>query len=602
MNNRLTQILLIEDNQGDAELLQDLLEQVRANEFAIAHVTRLRDVLNYLQPGQFDVILLDLSLPDSHGLETLMQVQTQAPTVPIVVLTGTNDEDLAIKAVRNGAQDYLVKGQVDGHLLKRAIHYAIERKQTLEALRQSEERFQTLAANLDRQVQERTRQLQQALDFEAMLKRITDKVRDSLDESQILQTVVQELAQGLSVDYCDASLYNLSLTEATVCYEYAKDYPSFLGRVVTMAENADLYAQLLRKESFQFCPRVLHWRGYRAAILAIPISDDRCAIGDLCLFKQPQETFNEMEIRLVQQVANQCAIALRQARLYQASLAQVRELARLNRLKDDFLSTVSHELRTPVANIKMAAQMLDLMHVQQPASSTIPTAGSSIQPIRKSTSREPPQDATPNPADRYIKILLDECEREIKLIDNILELQQLDAGVEPLDFRPIQLQHWIPHVVEPFERLAQQNQQVMRVAMEPNLPALVSDVEMLRRILSELLNNACKYTPPEEEIAIAVECDRSVVRIQVTNSGIEIPSSELSHVFEKFYRVPSTDPWKHSGTGLGLALVQKLTHHLGGTMQVSSGSGQTCFTLELPVTLSESAIAETPLMKIEATS
>jgi len=101
--------------------------------------------------------------------------------------------------------------------------------------------LQQLNANLERQVQERTSQLQQALDFEAMLKRISNKVRDSLDESQILQTAVEELALILHLSGCNAALYNLSQGTSTICYEYTTKLPTFQGRVAHMASCPEIY-------------------------------------------------------------------------------------------------------------------------------------------------------------------------------------------------------------------------------------------------------------------------------------------------------------------------------------------------------------------------
>ena len=93
-------------------------------------------------------------------------------------------------------------------------------------------------------------------------------------------------------------------------------------------------------------------------MFAAPIRDDRDVLGDLWLINDADSYLTEIDIRLVEQVTNQCAIAIRQARLYQESQSQVRELERVNTLKDDFLSTVSHELRTPVTSMRVALQLL----------------------------------------------------------------------------------------------------------------------------------------------------------------------------------------------------------------------------------------------------
>ena len=133
MSNR-ARVLLIEDNPGDVRLVREMLRSPAEPGFELEIAERLGDGLRRLSDGDFDVLLLDLSLPDSQGLETLLRVQASTPRIPMVVMTGTDDVDLAIRAVQAGAQDYLVKGRVDGNLLARSIRYAVERKRVEAAL------------------------------------------------------------------------------------------------------------------------------------------------------------------------------------------------------------------------------------------------------------------------------------------------------------------------------------------------------------------------------------------------------------------------------------------------------------------------------------
>jgi len=130
-----TCILLVEDDRADAYILRRMLEVDGGQRFAVEHVQQLGKGLDRLAEGGIDVVLLDLGLPDSFGLETFHRVNRQAPDVPVVVLSGLDDEAVGVQAVREGAQDYLVKGNIDGQLLVRAIRYAIERHQTQELLR-----------------------------------------------------------------------------------------------------------------------------------------------------------------------------------------------------------------------------------------------------------------------------------------------------------------------------------------------------------------------------------------------------------------------------------------------------------------------------------
>lgn len=148
----LIHILLIEDNPADARLLRELLREVTTSTFAVTQAERLADGLNHLKQGRFDIVLTDLSLPDSEGLEAFQAVQRAVPHLPVVVLSGSDDETLAIRAVREGAQDYLVKGRLNGHGLGRAIRHAIERRQAEERLIRSEAFYHSLVEHLPQNI------------------------------------------------------------------------------------------------------------------------------------------------------------------------------------------------------------------------------------------------------------------------------------------------------------------------------------------------------------------------------------------------------------------------------------------------------------------
>lgn len=429
------------------------------------------------------------------------------------------------------------------------------------AIQQSElyQQLHRINHDLERKFRARTAQLQLAFDFEATLKRITDKVRDSLDEDQILQSVVRELTLAIGVSGCNAALYDLDQGTSTVCYEYtASVFPS-QGRVADMGAFPELYQQLLQGQAFQFCSIIPSPVRGHVAMLACPILDDKRAVGDLWLINHKFYAFSEQDIRLVEQVANQCAIALRQARLYKAAQTQVAELERLNRLKDDFLSTVSHELRTPIASMRMATQMIEL---------TLDRAGL--------------LDAH-SPIVRYLQILQSECNREINLVNDLLDLSRLDGEKEPLNLTMISLQDWLLKLIQPFLERTEKQQQRLQVEIAAEITTLISDVPKLDRVMTELLHNACKYTPPGEEISLTVAQQPNSIWLSVSNSGVEIPFKERSRIFERFYRIPNADPWKHGGTGLGLALVKKLVEQLQGQVEVSSTCQKTVFTVQLPL-------------------
>ncbi|NYB53116.1 MAG: PAS domain S-box protein [Methanobacteriaceae archaeon] len=153
MINNTIHVLLVEDNPGDASLIKEMFKDIPKIHFKIVHTIRLQDAINIINAPKgvegsslekIDIVLLDLQLPDSDGIETFNRMNSIAPEIPIIILTGLEDEEFAIEIVGEGAQDYLVKGQFDSRLLARSINYSIERKQIERKLTESEEKYRLM--------------------------------------------------------------------------------------------------------------------------------------------------------------------------------------------------------------------------------------------------------------------------------------------------------------------------------------------------------------------------------------------------------------------------------------------------------------------------
>lgn len=548
-------ILIVDDMPDNLRLLSTLLIQQHY---------RVRNAINgklalasaYADPP--DLILLDINMPQMNGYEVCERLKAEQKTseIPVIFISVIEEVPDKVRAFTIGGADYITKPF--------QLEEVLVRIQNQLALRQFQQQLKETNKNLEKQVQNYTAEIRFALACEAALKRITDQVRDNLDRHQILEGAVRELAQVLEVNRCITALYNPEQTTSTVLHEYTVTAPAIIDRTIEIADEPDLYRQLLAGQESQFCPLVsssVYPSISMGAILACPIADDQGVIGELRLFKQQEHGFSEWEVRLVAQVANQCAIALRQTRLYQMAQAYIQELKRLNALKDDFLSTITHELRTPMTNISMAIQMMEIV----------------LQPL--GVLDEQSQDGTVN---RYFQILKQESQREINLINQLLELVELDAGTDPLVFSSLSLQDWLPALVQPFRDRAQAQHQSIQLLIPDNLPLWSTDIHYLTSILRELLDNACKYTPPGGIITFTLSQTEQHICFAIRNSGIEIPAHELPRIFDKFYRVPSTDPWKHGGTGLGLTLVQKRVSQLQGSINITSENGWTTFIVQLP--------------------
>ncbi len=144
MADKPIRLLLVEDNAGDARLFQEYLKE-SGGAFHLEHLTRLSSCLESLRKNPADVVVLDLTLPDGTGLETFDQVHQTAPHVPILILTGNEDQKLAMESLKKGAQDYLLKGHVDGRQLALMVHYAIERSQLLQRITEEEKHYELTA-------------------------------------------------------------------------------------------------------------------------------------------------------------------------------------------------------------------------------------------------------------------------------------------------------------------------------------------------------------------------------------------------------------------------------------------------------------------------
>lgn len=580
-------ILVVDNNPDHLQLLSLILE---LQGYRVRQSLDGQLALQSVYRNPPDLILLDIHMPEMDGYEVCRQLKAFEITsdIPVVFISALNQPSDKKLAFELGGADYIVKPFQKLEVLARVNHQIlIQRQQQLlreqhqqlqqeiQNRQQSEDQVRRLNTELERRVRLRTQELQRTLDFERALKHISDQVRDSLDQDRIVQMAVETLAKVLDVSCCDAALYSADHQTSTIRYQWVKPgLQATQGQMLYMTDFPELYEQLQQGIAASFCQIRSSPIRNHSATLACPIYDDQLnqtgLLGDLWVFRETQSTFDPIEVRLVQQVANQCAIALRQARLYAQVQHQVEDLERLNQLKDDFLSTISHELLSPLANMKMALGLLRLL-MENPQRC--------LEELNKGQAGKVLQ---------YLDVLQEESDRELLLVEDLLSLQHIEAGVYANQPTLIHLQEFLLHLIEPFEAIARRQQQTLQIDIAPDLPSVMLDPVGLNRVVTELLSNACKYTPVDGTIAISVHAFQDKVlnrvvdclQMTVTNTGTEIPAEELSRIFDKFYRVPQADPWKHRGTGLGLTLVKRFVEQMKGTIEAGSANNQTWFTVE----------------------
>ncbi|MBD2743386.1 ATP-binding protein [Coleofasciculus sp. FACHB-1120] len=296
------QVLLVEDSPSDANLLRQLFSRSNQEGWQLVHVERLGDAIDACSAGSWDVALLDLSLPDSDGLDTVAQFRAAAPDIPIVVLTGFDDEELALQALATGAQDYLVKNQITMQLLMRTIRYAIERGQILKQLHESERRF--------RGIFEQTFQLMGLLTPEGKI-------------LEVNQTVLN--FSGLqSEDYVGHLLWQ------TKCWNYCQESQDWLKNAIAYAANGHFVRHEIQVQGDM---NVMLWIDFSLK----PLTDET---GKVVLLIVEGRDISDRKLAMTEILK---------------ALEQEREL---NQLKSNFVSIVSHEFRTPMTTIRMSAELL----------------------------------------------------------------------------------------------------------------------------------------------------------------------------------------------------------------------------------------------------
>jgi len=252
-------------------------------------------------------------------------------------------------------------------------------------------------------------------------------------------------------------------------------------------------------------------------------------------------------------------------------LVDERVCADVNRLIHDFLSTVSHELRTPLSVIRMSARLIEL----------------ALQQEGLFTAEQLAAHPALTKVAQHLKTLNRECDREIRLVNDLLMLQEFTTLPPPPNPAKIALQAWLPPIIEQYAAQASNKRQKLCVEIPADLPVVETDAALLERIVVELLDNACKFTPNEGKIYVTVMAKLGLIQLEVCNSDTHIPSELENHIFDTFYRVPSDNPWQHSGTGLGLSLAKTLASHLNLTLAVEDYPEATCFVLDIPCPASE---------------
>jgi signal transduction histidine kinase/response regulator RpfG family c-di-GMP phosphodiesterase len=403
---------------------------------------------------------------------------------------------------------------------------------------------------------------------EALVNTITTAIRSSLDPQEIFSSITSQLGEALQVDGCTLSLWKADdrYVQCVGLYDaerlvHSADLVQAMPKSQVLIEDNPVLMQLLRSQQ----PVVLHdlaeypefqtpeFQTPSKALLVLPLLSEGKIIGSISL-RQNQQTrhWTQSEIRLVQSVSEQAAIAVQQANLYQTTRQQAEQLIAVDRAKTEFFQNISHEFRTP----------LTLM----------------LGPLETAVSQK--LGLSPDQA----AIALRSSRRLLRLVNQLLDLQRLDAGQMQTKFQSCDLADFVHQIVETFRAYCEKKGIALVANLEP-IASVYLDSEKFDKVVYNLLSNAMKFTPHGGTITVSLRSHcRGQVAFQVQDTGIGIREDQLPLLFERFRQAEGSANRSYEGTGLGLSLVKELVEMHSGQIQVSSvyGEGST-FAVTLPI-------------------
>lgn len=526
-------ILVVDDEAAICEICARGLQRYG---YEVVSTTSSRQALEILRRDEFDLLLLDVRMPEMDGLEVMRQVRKFSPEIAIVVMTGYASLEAAIEAVKHGAADFISKPfqldnlrlAVSGALAKRDLSRERARCRALIHLAQASEK---LASSLDTELLVHSA-LQTAM-AETGARRGSVMLHDSNADLLRLAGGVglpMDLPEGYEVRGDDGIVGLVLQSGKALLVEDVCQDPRLEG------------VELKRRNQYQ-----------NPSFLAVPIRGGEQVLGVLSLSEKLGDSgFQASDLEVAGLLCNQLAIALEKARLFDKIQDSYRRLQEMDRMKSEFINIAAHELRTPLSIIMGYSMMLrdELMAGQKEQAAAI----------------------------------VDSALQLTRLVDQMTNLRYLEAGEVSLVPRRLLLQEVMPEVVERCRHLAQGKRQEILCIVPEELPAVSADREKVELILSNLLSNATKFTAEGDRIRVWAETLTEEILIVVEDTGRGIPAGEWEKIFEPFYQVEDSLRREHGGMGLGLPIARELVLLHGGRIWVESEVGQgSKFSFTLPL-------------------
>jgi signal transduction histidine kinase/CheY-like chemotaxis protein len=442
------------------------------------------------------------------------------------------------------------------------------------------------------QVSAQSTQLAQLSHSSQVLLELLDSQRSMSPQHQRSRNLLAYLGHVLDLDYAWITRHDLAQRTSTVIDEYSPrrqpppqppQRPSLLHQSVNLTDSANFYQLLFLGVSWVDPPQTLLPPAYAALmqpqdqVIICPVvakqglGQPPVIIGEVGIIATGQSAWNTpLQTKLITQIISCAASLSRQDELEAIGEAQDIDLSMLNYLKADFIGSISHVFKTPLENMKQTINRIE-------------TAIHQIEPLAIGTADfRTQQNQIKQKLIHHLEVLETEWRLENDLVNNLLNFQTALTPVAASAMSLIPIDALITEIVELFNLAASRFKQEWCYEILPETLQVFSHRASLQRIIKELLHNAVKYTPPNQQIRISAQLIDHTFELQIISTGITIAADELVQIFHPFYRIPRPNPWDYCGMGMGLALVQKLSLQIGGSITAASSRLGTTFTFTLP--------------------
>ncbi len=535
-------ILYVDDSLFDRELVRDVLEKER-RDFLVIEAASRQEFESRLDDGRYDLVLSDFNILGFEGLQVLDRVRAKAPALPVIIVTGTGSEEVAVEAMKRGADDYVLKTVKHIQRLPLTIHTVLEKKR----LQQERERAQHA--------------LREEATTTAALARVGRELIALVGAPLILERLCELSAEVLQ---CDCSYTLLWRPKAKAYRPVARwgyspaEQQALLGLAIPRQAQAETEERMRSgEEAIAIHASLLSSQPWGTSLteknvqtqihLALRRGQDIIGRHVCGYFRRTEISLRHL--RIAQGISQLASFALANANLFE-------ELQQANRIKADFLATMSHELRTPL-NIILGYTGLLLEGM----------FGALTEDQRSPLHR-----------------VDDSAKNLLALITDTLDISRLETGQMPVDLRAVDLQIFFDEMKKEIQDFPARPAVHLLWTIAPDLPSLYTDPAKLKIVVKNLLNNAIKFTE-RGSVLVSVRVRDDQLEISVADTGIGIADDVLPIIFEPFHRGDNSATRHYGGVGLGLYIVRRLLDLLGGNVMVESVAGQgSTFRIQFPLT------------------